>query len=88
MDPTDTNDWYECMDLDKEIQQTPEFPNNWCHLEDTDASEPFKMTITCSKLLLVFKDSASATHGTAEVFVDGRRVLDADPYARCTILKT
>ena len=21
MDPTDTNDWYECMDLDKEIQQ-------------------------------------------------------------------
>ena len=55
----------QCVELDKEIQQTPEFPNNWCHLEDTDASEPFKMTITCSKLLLVFKDSASATHGTA-----------------------
>ena len=67
----------QAVEMDKAIEMTPEFPYNWCHER---AGEPFKMTLTCRKLLLIFKDSALASHGTAEVFVDGRKVLDADPH--------
>jgi hypothetical protein len=67
----------QCVELDKSLEQTPQFPYNWCHL---DGSEPFRMTLTCSKLLVIFKDSASAIHGTAEILVDGKFVRDADPH--------
>ncbi|WP_026522366.1 SGNH/GDSL hydrolase family protein [Butyrivibrio sp. VCB2001] len=67
----------QAVEMDKDIEMTPEFPHNWCH---KGGSEPFKMTLTCKRLLLIFKDSAAASHGTAEVYVDGRKVLDADPH--------
>ena len=37
------------------------------------------MDIRCTALLLVYKDSGSARFGRAEVFVDGKRALLADP---------
>ena len=67
----------QAVEMDKDIEMTPEFPHNWCH---ESGVEPFKMTITCKRLLLIFKDSAAASHGTAEVYVDGRKVMDADPH--------
>lgn len=70
----------QCVEMDKDILQTPEFPYNWCHPENADNDAPFEMALTCSKLLVIFKDSAAASHGTAEVFVDGKKVLDADPH--------
>lgn len=75
-----TDEDLQCVELDKEIEMTPEFPYNWCRPENSESAEPFKMTLTCKKLLLIFKDSAAASHGTAEVFVDGKKVLDADPH--------
>ena len=67
----------QAVEMDKDIEMTPEFPHNWCH---EGGSAPFKMTLTCKRLLLIFKDSAAASHGTAEVYVDGKKVLDADPH--------
>ena len=40
---------------------------------------PFRMEIVCSALILVYKDSGSSLAGRAEVFVDGEKVLTADP---------
>ncbi len=74
-DLTDTD--LQAVEMDKDILMTPEFPYNWCHEKK---GEPFKMTLKCKKLLLVFKDSASADVGTAEVFVDGKLIREADPH--------
>lgn len=74
---TETDEDLQAVEMDKDIEMTPEFPHNWCH-ESGDA--PFKMTLTCKKLLLIFKDSASASHGTAEIFIDGKLIREADPH--------
>ena len=66
--------------MDSEIVPVPEFPNNWSHVEGL-GNKPFKMSLSCSKLLLVFKDSGLPDAGVAEVLVDGKKVLDADPLA-------
>jgi hypothetical protein len=70
----------QAVEMDKEIEMIPEFPHNWCHPEDGEKGEPFKMKLTCKKLLLIFKDSAYASHGTAKVFVDGKLIREADPH--------
>jgi hypothetical protein len=69
----------QCVEFDKSINMTPEFPNHW-HFNGTGSAEPFKMTLTCSKLLLVFKDSDKGDFGTGEVLIDGKVVRDADPH--------
>ncbi len=69
----------QAVEMDKAIEMIPEFPHNWCHPEGAGTAA-FKMTVSCRKLLLVFKDSASASHGTAEVFVDGKLIREADPH--------
>ena len=67
--------------MDSEVVPVPEFPNNW-HYDGSSADpEPFRMKISCKKLLIVMKDSGFNEYGTAEVYVDGRKVLDADPLA-------
>ena len=66
------------VEMDSEIKPVPEFPYNWSHEEDS-GEEPFKISLSCSKLLLVFKDSGLPNHGTAEVYVDGKKVRDANP---------
>lgn len=74
-----TDEDLQAVEMDKDIKMTPEFPHNWCH-EEGAGTEPFKMTITCRRLLLIFKDSANATHGTAEIFIDGKLIREADPH--------
>ena len=69
----------ESVEMDKDLEMTPQFPYNWCH-EESSGKDPFKMTITCSKLLLIFKDSANVTHGTAEILIDGKLIREADPH--------
>ena len=67
------------VEMDKEIVPVPEFPYNWYHSEKSTGVGSFKMNITCSKLLLLFKDSGNPAFGTAQVFVDGKLVMEADP---------
>ncbi len=69
----------QAVEMDKDIKMIPEFPNNWCHPENGEDAA-FKMSLTCKKLLLVYKDSAYASHGVAEVFVDDKLILEADPH--------
>ncbi|WP_026527460.1 SGNH/GDSL hydrolase family protein [Butyrivibrio sp. VCD2006] len=69
------------VEMDSEVVPVPEFPNNW-HYDGSSANpEPFRMKISCKKLLLVMKDSGLNAYGTAEVYVDGRKVMDVDPLA-------
>jgi hypothetical protein len=73
------------VEMDKEIEPVPEFPYNWSHqpkAEEQNSAKnnaSFKIKMTCSKLLLLFKDSGNPAYGTAEVFVDDKKVMDADP---------
>ena len=67
------------VEMDEEIIPRPEFPNNWAYNGKSSDPEPFVMSINCSKLLLVFKDSGSASFGTAQVFVDEKKIKDVNP---------
>lgn len=67
------------VEMDKEIEPVAEFPYNWAHNEKSEGNGSYRIKLTCSKLLLLFKDSGSPAFGTAEVFVDGNKVMDADP---------
>ncbi|SCY39181.1 SGNH/GDSL hydrolase family protein [Butyrivibrio sp. INlla14] len=65
------------VEMDKKIEPVAELPYNWAHA--STENDPFRLKLTCSKLLLLFKDSGSTAYGTAEVYVDGKKVMDADP---------
>ncbi|CAM4288025.1 SGNH/GDSL hydrolase family protein [Paenibacillus typhae] len=67
------------VELDDNPHGTPEFPYNWMRPEGGGA-EPFRLTITSKILILVFKDSGSASFGKAEIRLDGKQVLTADPH--------
>lgn len=68
------------VEMDSEVVPVAEFPNNWYYDGQSDNPEPFRMKISCRKLLIVNKDSGEPDFGTAEVYVDGRKVLDVDPH--------
>lgn len=76
-------------EIDKELQLvemdvnplgTPQFPYNWMHTPES-GKESFCMTVSSKSLILIFKDSGRMDFGKAEVYVDGNRVLTADPQA-------
>lgn len=58
---------------------TPLFPHNWMHTAESGGGH-FTMTIRSKRLILVFKDSGSSDFGSAEVWVDGKHKLTADPH--------
>lgn len=64
------------VEMDQDVEPTKEFPDNWIH---RNGAESFTMDITCKALILVFKDSGSPNVGCAEVHVDGKQVLLANP---------
>lgn len=71
----------QAVEMDRNLAPTKEFPYNWMHRADSgDSGRPFAMDITCTALLLIFKDSGSPAAGRAKVFADGREVLTADPH--------
>lgn len=77
---TDTE--LQCVEQDLNLTTTPEMPYNWKYAgtKGEGKGQPFTMDITCSALLMIIKDSASNSVGRAEVFVDGEKVLFADPH--------
>lgn len=72
----------QAVEMDLNLTGTPEFADNWMYrgTENAGGCKPFVMDITCESLLLVYKDSASNQVGCAEVWVDGEKVLYADPH--------
>ncbi len=65
--------------VDAEVVGIPQFPNNWMH-SSTSGSDSFKMKIKSSSLMLVYKDSWNPQFGKADIYVDGKHVLTADPH--------
>lgn len=80
-DFTETDGELQCVEQDLNLHGTPEFPDNWMYKGSAKkgTGKPFSMDITCTALLLIYKDSASVNVGCAEVFVDGEKVLFANP---------
>lgn len=70
----------QAVEMDRDLTGTKEFPNNWMHRADGRDEGPFSMDVVCRALLLIYKDSGSSTVGRAEVFVNGEKVLTADPH--------
>ena len=66
----------QCVEMDLNINTTPEFPYNWKY---NHGGKAFCMDIKCRSLIMVNKDSASASAGKAEVYVNGEKVLTVDP---------
>lgn len=73
----------QAVEMDLNLVPTKEFPNNWMYEAEEGSCKPpapFCMDITCSALLLIYKDSGSIAFGKAEVWVDGEKMLTADPH--------
>lgn len=73
---SETDEELQSVELDRNLTQTKEFPYNWKHVS---GAEPFVMEVCCSSLVLVYKDSGAPKAGCAQVFVDGEKVLLANP---------
>ena len=67
------------VEMDSEVVPVPEFPYNWHYDGSKDEPKEFSMKISCKRFLLVHKDSSEAIFGTAEVYVDGKLSVEADP---------
>lgn len=65
------------VERDKDVMQTPQFPENWLH---TTGDRPFVMKIKCKSLLIIFKDSAACDVGKACLYVDGSLIATLDPH--------
>lgn len=71
----------QCVEFDEDLHGTPEFPYNWMYQGTKESVNPyFEMKISCKALLLIFKDAGELSVGKADVYVDGQKVLTADPH--------
>lgn len=71
-----TDEELQAVEMDRNFTPTKQFPYNWMH---TQGDDPFVMDLSCTALLLICKDSGAPDAGCAEVYVDGEKVLTADP---------
>lgn len=78
---THTDTVLQSVEMDLDLEQTPEFPYNWMYDGAVSKEKTyFEMKITCKALVMVFKDSGEVDAAKAEVYVDGKWVRTADPY--------
>ncbi len=72
----------QCVERNLDLHTTPEMTYNWMYRGEGKEADvkAFTMDITCTALLIMIKDSASLKVGLADVFVDGEKVLTADPH--------
>ncbi|UQZ32814.1 acyl-CoA thioesterase [Paenibacillus sp. PK3_47] len=73
---TDTD--LQLVELDADPFGTAQFPYNWMHT--SAGQESFRLWISSRILILIYKDSGSSDFGKAEILVDGKPVLIADPH--------
>lgn len=78
-DQTDTQ--LQCVEMDENLTCTAQFPYNWMYqgIKDTERKS-FKMEIDCKALMMIYKDSGETEAGTADVYVDGSKIMTADPH--------
>lgn len=66
------------VERNQDVTASPVLENGWAKAEGTTEAE-FAMTITCKNIILVSKDSGTPTFGKADIYVDDKLVLTADP---------
>lgn len=81
-DFTEKDKELQAVEQNMDLHTTPELPYNWMYQGKAvkGANTPFVMDIECTALLMIMKDSAFNSVGCAEVFVDGEKVLLANPH--------
>lgn len=77
---TECDEVLQSVEMDMDLQPTPEFPYNWMFDGTKTDQTYFEMKISCKALAMVFKDSGETDAARAEVFVDGSKVRMADPF--------
>lgn len=77
----------QAVEMDQNLAPTKEFPNNWMRRPGEKGEngtsctgKSFVMDITCTALLLIYKDSGSPSVGRAKICVDGEEILTVDPH--------
>ena len=69
------------VEMDDKPDMVPQFPYNWYRIGAVEGKKDyFEMEIQCKALMLVYKDSGALNVGKADVFVDDKHVLIADPH--------
>ena len=67
--------------MDFSPEQIPQFPFNWMRTEPkAGTNDYFEMELSCKALMLVYKDSGAVDVGKADVYVDEKKVVTADPH--------
>ncbi|MBE5962819.1 MAG: SGNH/GDSL hydrolase family protein [Lachnospiraceae bacterium] len=69
----------QCVEMDANPYQTPEFTHNWMHTPSC-TEHTFCVTVKSEALFLVYKDSGDNAFGTAEIYIDGTHARTADPH--------
>lgn len=77
---TETDTVLQSVEMDLDLETTPEFPHNWMYDGTKAKQNYFEMKISCRALVMVFKDSGETDAAKAEVYVDGAWVRTADPF--------
>lgn len=71
----------QCVEADDKLDMLPQFPYNWQRTGSVEGKQDyFEMEINCKALMLVYKDSGAPNVGKADVFVDEKHVMVADPH--------
>ncbi|NLK22119.1 MAG: SGNH/GDSL hydrolase family protein [Epulopiscium sp.] len=76
---SDVDKELQMVEIDKEPKPVPQFPYNWMHTPAT-GTDSFRMKIKSKNLLLIYKDSGREDFGKADIYVDGKLVLTANPH--------
>ncbi|MGN0142958.1 MAG: GDSL-type esterase/lipase family protein [Roseburia sp.] len=77
----ETDKVLQCVEMDADLFGTAEFPYNWMYAGSKAGKQPyFEMRINCKALVLIFKDAGDLSVGRADAFVDGNKILTADPH--------
>lgn len=77
---TQTDTVLQSVEMDLDLETTPEFPYNWMYDGAVSEKDYFEMKITCRALVMVFKDSGEVDAAKAQIYVDGKWIRTADPY--------
>lgn len=77
---TETDQVLQSVEMNLDLEVTPEFPYNWMYDGSKGSREAFEMTITCKSLVMIFKDSGETDAAKADIYVDGAFVRTADPF--------
>jgi len=76
---SEADDDLQMVEMDANPFVTPQFPNNWMHTA-ASGNESFQLRLNSRSLILVFKDSGNSDFGTADIYVDGQHIKNADPH--------